>query len=61
MARQHLDGDGAIETRVAGAIDLAHAAGAKGRNQLVRAKTRAGREAHSMAAILQRGAEPSIG
>ena len=36
--RQQLDGDLTIEPRVAGAIDLAHSAGAEGGNNLVGAK-----------------------
>ena len=37
---QHLDGDRAVEPRVARAIDLAHPAGAEGRQDLVRAEFR---------------------
>ena len=44
FGRQHLDGHGAIETRVGGAIDLAHAALANQAENLVRAKPGAGRE-----------------
>ena len=35
MRRQDLDGDGAVEAGVLGAIDLAHAASAKGRNNFI--------------------------
>src|SRR5207247_1430412 len=41
------DRDLAAEFRVAGTIDLAHAAGAEGGDDLIRAKSSAGREAHS--------------
>ena len=37
--RQDLDGDVAVEPRIAGAIDLAHAARADGAEHLVRSKT----------------------
>ena len=38
---QRLDGDDAIEPRVAGLVDLAHPASAQRRHDLVRTKTRA--------------------
>ena len=41
MGRQDLDGDVAIQLGVAGAIDLAHRAGAEGADDLVDAKARA--------------------
>ncbi len=41
---QDLDGDDAIEARVAGLVDLAHAAGAEGGEDLVRAEARARRD-----------------
>jgi hypothetical protein len=44
--RQNLERDVAIEFGVAGAIDLAHAARANQRDDLVRAERRAGRERH---------------
>jgi hypothetical protein len=44
--RQDLDGDGAIEPRVTGAIDLAHAARAEGRNDLIGAQAATGLETH---------------
>ena len=40
--REHLDGDCAIEPRVAGFVDLTHPAGAKERDDFVRAEPRAG-------------------
>ena len=40
--REHLDGDRAIEPRVAGFVDLAHPACAKERDDFVRAEPRAG-------------------
>ena len=43
---QDLDGDGAVEARVAGAVHLAHASRSEGRNDLVRAEARAGAERH---------------
>jgi len=36
VLRQHLDGDRAVETGVAGFIDFAHAAGSEGREEFVR-------------------------
>jgi hypothetical protein len=45
--RQDFDGDIAIELRVAGAVDLAHAAGPDGSEDLVRAESSAGQEGHS--------------
>ena len=45
-AREHLDGNRAIEPRVARAIDLAHAAGADRGDDLVRTKACAGLERH---------------
>jgi hypothetical protein len=44
LAWQQLDGDLTIEPRVAGAIDLAHASGPEGGQNLVGAKSRTGRE-----------------
>src|SRR4030095_12768164 len=44
--RQDLDRDGAIQTSVAGFVDLAHAAGADGGLDFVRAEARAGRKSH---------------
>ena len=46
MLRQHLDGDIALQLRIAGAIDLAHAAGTERRDDFVRAKAGPGRERH---------------
>ncbi len=43
---QNLDGHVAIELRVAGAIDLAHAAGAEQRDDVIGAELRAGIERH---------------
>ncbi len=43
---QDLDRDGAIETCVARAIDLAHPTGAQRRDELVRAQARAGLQGH---------------
>ena len=43
---QHLDGHLAIEPGVARAVHLAHAAGAKGRDDFVGAEARAARDAH---------------
>jgi hypothetical protein len=43
---QHLDGDVAIELRVARAIHLAHAAGAEGRDNFVGTETRARQHSH---------------
>ena len=47
--RQDLDRDRAIEPRVARPVDLAHAAGAEGRDDLVRAEARAGGEGQGFA------------
>ena len=41
VAANHLDRDGASETRVAGPVDLAHATCAEQRKDLVRAKASA--------------------
>src|SRR5437764_13331973 len=46
---QDLDGDDAIEPRVAGAIDFAHAAGAERCEDLVGSEACAERQAHSAA------------
>ncbi len=46
MGRQDFDGDVAIELGVAGAIDLAHRAGAEGADDFVDAKACAGLERH---------------
>ena len=43
---QDLDRDGAIEARVAGPVDLAHAAGAEGGEDFVRAEAGAGGKGH---------------
>ena len=43
---QNLQRDVAIELRVAGAVDLAHAARANQRDDLIRAETGTGRERH---------------
>jgi hypothetical protein len=43
---QDLDGDVAIEPRIAGAVDLAHAAGADEPDDLVRPETVTCRERH---------------
>ena len=47
IGAQHLDGDIALQLAVAGAVDLAHAAGAEGRENRVRAEARARRKCHS--------------
>src|SRR5215471_3063597 len=46
---QHFDGDAAIQARVAGLVDFAHAAGAEERHDLVRTETHAWGEAHGRA------------
>ena len=46
LRRQYLHGDGAIEARVARAVDLAHPAGADGRDDLVRPKPHSGLHLH---------------
>jgi|SRR5437879_4333363 len=46
---QNLDGDVSIETRVSGAVHFAHAAGANGRFDLIRAQPRARRQVHRAA------------
>ena len=48
--RQDLDGDVAIELRVAGAVDLAHAARADRRDDFVRAKPRSDGQRHEIVA-----------
>ena len=47
MSRENLDGNGAIETRVFRAIDLAHAPCAEGRLDFIGTKFRARGEGHS--------------
>ena len=44
--RQDLDRDGAIQPRVAGFVDLAHAAGAERREDFIGAEARAGGQTH---------------
>ena len=46
VRRQDLDRDGAVEPRVARLVDLAHAAGAERRDDLVGAEARAGLDGH---------------
>ena len=46
LGREDLDGDGAVEAGVAGLVDLAHAAGADGGEDLVRAEAGTRREGH---------------
>ena len=46
MRREHLDGDGALEPRVGGLVDLAHAAGADEGRDVVAAESGANRERH---------------
>jgi hypothetical protein len=41
---EHFDGDVAIKTRIAGAVDFAHPASAERRDDFVRAEARTGRE-----------------
>ena len=50
---QHLDGDVAFELGVAGAIDLAHAARAEGREDLIGAEFGAGGESHFLRSLVQ--------
>ena len=60
--REDLDGDVPAEARVARAIDLAHAAGADERDDLIRAEAGAGRECHGTKLILwgsRRAAKPA--
>ena len=52
-ARENLDGDGAVESRVAGPVDLAHAAGAERRHDFVRAEADSGHQGHP--ALFRRG------
>ena len=47
VAGQDLDRDVAPEARVAGAVDLSHAARTEGRDDLVRTETHAGTECHA--------------
>jgi uncharacterized protein len=46
VGRENLDGDDSLQPRVAGAIDLSHAAGAERREDLVRAQAGSGRKSH---------------
>jgi hypothetical protein len=50
-AREHLDRDLAIQTGVARAIDLAHATGSEGRDDLVPPEADAELEGHAVARI----------
>ncbi len=56
VRRQDLDRDGAIQARVAGFVDLAHAARAKGGLNLVGAKTCSSGEAHGTSLLRGRRA-----
>ena len=47
ILRQHFDGDRPIEPRVAGLVDLAHAAGAERRLKLIRAETSTSGKGHA--------------
>jgi hypothetical protein len=44
----NLDGDNAIQARVAGLVDFSHAARAKGRGDLVRAQPGSGSQSHKV-------------
>src|SRR4029453_70170 len=55
--RQDLDRDGAIQTRVAGFVDLAHAAGAAGRGAFIRAESSAGGEGQTLLWIIRAGCQ----
>ena len=57
--RENLDGDGPVEPRVARLVDLAHAAGAEGGHDLVRAEARAGDEGHRSLLLSQMVARAS--
>src|SRR5215831_1316592 len=46
VARKHFDGDGPMQPRIAGAVDLAHASCAKDGLNLVRTEARAWRDGH---------------
>ncbi len=52
--RQRFDGDRAAQACVPGAVDLAHAARPKGREDFIGAEASAGREGHGAADILSR-------
>ena len=62
-ARQDLDGDVSAEARIAGLVDLAHAAGAQRRQDLVRAESGSRRKPHRTGGIvaLLRGATGGTG
>ncbi len=51
MLKQYLDGDGAIQARVSGFVDLAHAARAEGGVDLVGAKGGAWGERHLLIVV----------
>ena len=51
MRRQNLDGDGAVEACVLGAIDFAHAASAERRKDFVRTELRARGKRHGLAQL----------
>jgi len=46
MRGQNLDGDAAIQAGIAGTVDLTHAAGAEGRNYLVRSEPQSWGQIH---------------
>ncbi len=50
---EDFDGDDALETRVAGPVDLAHTSTANRRDDLVRAEARAGGKAHGRDCMLR--------
>jgi hypothetical protein len=45
---RNLDRDGAIEARIAGFVNFSHAAGANGRDDLIRAQASSGRQRHGI-------------
>ena len=56
LGRQHLDGDLAMQPRIASAVDLAHGAGANAIDDLVRTEPSAGKQSHRANSI---GRDPS--
>ena len=58
--RQNLQRDVAIELRIAGAVHLAHSAGAERRHDFIRAETRAGGERQTGRILARAGSKARI-
>jgi len=56
----NFDGDDAIQSRVAGLVDFAHAAGTEGRSDLVRTQPSSGRQRHKVERLYRAGYEQEM-